>query len=123
MKKLIVAALVTVGLSGCSSVINGTTDSIAVRSSNPSAKLYIDGVPYGTEGAVFSAKRGRNYIIEAKSEGCQTGTVVTDDKFDATTLLGVFVDFGIFTIPTDLISGAAWKPASEIIMVNPICSK
>lgn len=108
--------------SGCSSIINGTTDTLSVRSSNREAQIYINGVPMGTEGSVFTAKRGENYILEAKADDCQTGTIQTTHTFDATSLLGILIDFGIFSIPIDLISGAAWKPSQSVYMVNPVCA-
>lgn len=108
--------------SGCSSIINGTTDTLSVRSSNKEAQIYVNGVPMGTEGSVFTAKRGQDYILEAKADNCQTGTIQTTHSFDATSLLGILIDFGIFSIPIDLISGAAWKPSQSVYMVNPICA-
>jgi hypothetical protein len=45
----------------------------------------------------------------------------TTEVFDATSLLGVLLDAGIISIPTDLISGAAWKVDQTTYTVTPIC--
>lgn len=110
------------GLSGCAGIINGTSDNITVRSANPDATLYVDGMKMGKDTVMFNQKRGKKTIIEAKAPECSTGTVHTDWRFDGTSLLGIFIDFGIFTIPIDFATGGAMAAEQTIYTVNPICS-
>ncbi|MGL4734910.1 MAG: hypothetical protein ACRCWB_07450 [Enterovibrio sp.] len=93
-----------------------------INSAVADSKIYVDGVLIGNDGAMFNAKRGETYTIKAVKSGCEPVTMLTSNSFDPTTLLGVFIDFGLLSIPIDLISGSAWKPASKIITINPICN-
>lgn len=112
-----------VGLSGCAGIINGTSDNITVRSANPDATLYVDGMSMGKDTVMFSQKRGKKIILEAKAPNCSTGVTHTDWKFDVTSLLGIFIDFGILSIPIDFATGGAMAPEQTIYTVNPICAE
>lgn len=46
----------------------------------------------------------------------------TSDAFDLVSLMGVLFDYGLISIPTDLISGAAWKLEPNIYTVTPVCA-
>src|SRR5689334_18520420 len=117
------SALLLIGLlgSGCSSIIKGNSDTITVNSLEHGTMLYVDGAPRGVDNAVVSVKKGKPHAIRAEKEGCLAVNTETTEAFDATSLLGVFLDFGIISIPTDLISGAAWKVDQTTYTVTPIC--
>lgn len=108
-------------LSGCSAIINGKSESLTVRSADPEAILYVNGMKVGKDSAVWSQQRGKTSILEAKKDGCATGVIHTDTNFDPTTLLGIFIDFGIVSIPVDAINGTMWKSDKQIYTINPIC--
>ncbi|WP_230432204.1 hypothetical protein [Plesiomonas shigelloides] len=122
IRKHVIAALIPCFLiTGCSSIIHGTSEKLTVNSAVPNTKIYVDGALVGNDGAMFTAKRGEDYTIKAVKTGCESTTVMTSNTFDATSLLGILIDFGIISIPIDLISGAAWKPTAKVITVNPVC--
>jgi len=110
-------------LSGCSTVIKGTQDTITVNSLEKGTSIYIDGVQRGVNDALAQVKKGKTHTIKVTKEGCQAVIIQTGEAFDATSLLGVLIDFGVITIPVDLISGAAWKVEPTIYTVTPICKK
>jgi hypothetical protein len=122
VKKLI-AALCVVQLAGCASVIKGSSDTVTVNSLEKGTTLYVDGAPRGLDAAAVSVKKGKPHTLRAEKEGCQSVTADTTESFDPTSLLGIFLDFGIITIPVDLISGAAWKIEPTTYTLTPICAK
>ncbi|ARM86138.1 hypothetical protein [Marinobacter salarius] len=120
-KGIALAALAVSLSSGCATVIKGTDDSITVNSLEEGTTLYVNGAARGKDSAFVNLKKGKVHSISAKKDGCQTTTMQTGESFDPTTLLGIFIDWGIITIPTDLISGAAWEISPTTYTVNPIC--
>ena len=122
MKLAIPSLLLTSALlSGCASVIKGQQDTITVNSLEKGSAIFIDGVQRGVDDALAQVKKGNPHTIKATKEGCQAVIIQTGESFDATSLLGILIDFGIITIPIDLISGAAWQTEPTIYTVTPIC--
>jgi len=108
-------------LSACATIIRGGHDTLTVNSLEKGSVIYVDGVPRGKEHAQLEVERGNTHTILVKKEGCQDVTAQTGESFDAVSLLGVFIDFGIISIPVDLISGSAWKTKPKTYTVTPIC--
>ena len=106
---------------GCASIMRGTSDTITITSLEEDTIIYVDEIPRGKNQAVAEVSRGEEHTIKATKAGCQTMVVQTGKKFDMTSLLGILIDWGIITIPVDLISGAAWKTHPKIYTVTPIC--
>jgi len=107
-------------LGSCASIIHGTTDTITVNSLDPQATIYVDGAARGVGVAQIDVKRGKKHAIWAVKDGHQSSIVETGESFDPTTLLGILIDFGIITIPIDLISGAAWRVEPTTYTVTPV---
>jgi len=116
--RLVLVALM-LGLGSCASIIHGTHDTITVNSLERGTTIYIDGVERGIDTATADVQRGKPHAIMVEKEGFQPVTIQTTEEFDSTTLLGVFIDFGIITIPVDLISGAAWKQSPTTYTITP----
>jgi hypothetical protein len=123
MKKMALIAALAMGLTGCASVIKGSNETISVNSVEKGTTIYVDGAARGLDTASVSLKKGKTYNIRAEKEGCEAVSTTTGESFDPTSLLGILIDFGIFTIPMDLISGAAWKIEPTTYTVTPICKK
>lgn len=111
MKKIIAALLsLTITLSGCASMINGTTQNISVSSTQRDAKLYMNGEYIATGNGVATLRKKEDYILTAKKEGCNDTSVPVSKSFDPTTLLGILIDFGVISML--VIDGAvtgAWN--------------
>lgn len=107
--------------SGCAGILHGTSDTVSVNSMEEDTIIYVDGTPRGRDTAIAQLKRGDAHTITASKEGCRDVSMETTDSFDPATLLGVFLDYGIFSIPIDLISGAAWKTDQSVVTLSPIC--
>jgi hypothetical protein len=110
-------------LSGCSSIIKGTNDTITINSIERGTTLYVDGAACGLDTASVSLKKGKTYSLRAEKEGCESTTSTTTESFDPTSLLGILIDFGLISIPVDMISGAAWKIEPTTYTLTPVCSK
>jgi hypothetical protein len=50
-------------------------------------------------------KKNENYILTARRGGCMDTTIIPQKSFDATTLLGILIDFGLISIL--VVDGAA----------------
>lgn len=121
--KFIFTILVFISLTGCASIINGSNDKLTVNSLEEGTVLYIDGVKRGRDDALAQVERGETHTIKATKDGCEDVIIETSDSFDKISLLGILLDFGIISIPVDLISGSAWKLEPSIYTVSPICPR
>jgi len=121
MRFVVLAAVAAVVCSGCASIVKGTSDSISVNSLEKGSTIYVDGAARGVDSAYVSVKKGKPHSIRVEKDGCQPVHAETGESFDATSLLGILIDFGIVTIPVDMISGAAWKVEPTTYTVTPIC--
>jgi hypothetical protein len=116
-----IVAISLVLLSGCAGIVRGTSDQITVNSLTTGTTIYVDGAPRGLDNVTTDIKRGNAHAIRVEKAGCQDVNIATTERFDATSLLGILIDFGIITIPIDLITGAAWKAEPKFYTVTPIC--
>ncbi len=128
MKKYLAVAvavsMVLSSLSGCAAMFHGSTQQIAIRSNVPGTELYANEAYVGKENGVTIFQKNQNYMITARKAGCTATTVPASKSFDAITLLGVLIDFGIITIL--LIDGAAtgaWQQFDQVsYVVDPRCA-
>jgi hypothetical protein len=120
-KSFLLSLVLVFVLAGCATVIRGTQDVIYVNSLETGTRISVDDTPRGKDTAMAQVKRGQPHTIRASKPGCEDVTTRTGDAFDAFSLWGILFDFGIISIPTDLISGAAWKTDPTIYTVTPIC--
>src|SRR6266849_1110336 len=126
MKKVIGRFLVLVLLvesSSCAYLFHGTSDQINIYSGDPQARLYLNDQLIGVGNATATVDRDVHYMLTAKVKGCTDQTLTTGDKFDPTSLLGIFIDLGLVSILViDMAaSGAAWKTYPLSYTVTPIC--
>ena len=110
-------------LNGCSTIIHGTSDRVTITSTEGDAEIFVNGVRVGKGSGITALERGEIHTIRVEKPGCEAVTVQTDDSFDPTSLLGILIDFGVITIPVDLITGAAWKIEPRIYNVDPACPR
>ncbi|MRI34844.1 hypothetical protein EOPP23_17850 [Endozoicomonas sp. OPT23] len=123
-KYFITAALATsIFLTGCATTIKGTQDTVTINSLEKGTLIYVDGVKRGYDDAIAQVKRGKVHTIKVTKDGCEDLIIETGETFDSTSLLGIFIDFGLITIPVDMISGAAWKTSPTIYTVSPLCKQ
>ncbi len=120
----VLALILFLETASCAYLFHGTSDQISISSGDPDAKIYLDEQLIGRGNATATIDRGKKYTITAKAPDCQDSTVTTGDKFDPTSLLGLFLDLGIVSILViDMAAtDAAWKTYPLSYALNPICS-
>ncbi|PIU80150.1 MAG: hypothetical protein COS73_00660 [Nitrospirae bacterium CG06_land_8_20_14_3_00_70_43] len=120
----VVVSLVSSSLSGCATMFHGSTQQVAVRSNVPGTELFANEAYVGKDNGVTTFHKNQNYMITARKAGCTDTTVPASKSFDAITLLGVFIDFGIISVL--LIDGAAtgaWQQFDQnSYVIDPRCA-
>lgn len=86
-------------------MFHGSTQQVAVRSNVPGTEPYVNEAFVGKDNGVTTFQKRYNCMITARKAGCTDRTAPAPKSFDAITLLGVLVDFGLVTVL--LIDGAA----------------
>jgi len=114
------SALLVFSSASCASIFSGGRDTITVNSMEPGTNIFVDGALRGKDNASVDVKRGNKHVIRVEKEGFQTITAETGESLDGLMFLGIFIDFGIISIPIDLISGAAWKADPTMYTVTPL---
>jgi hypothetical protein len=123
MRKLFAAGIAALLLSNCAAMFNGSTRQVAIRSNEDNAEIYVNEAYIGKNSGVTTLRKKENYTISVKKEGCTASSVPVDKTFDATTLLGVFIDFGVISIlVVDGLATGAWQDFPQTsYVVDPVC--
>ncbi len=95
---LVLIVALSFQLAGCAAIFHGTSDQITVQSADPDAKIYLDNQLIGKGTAVATVKRNTVHTVAAKKRGCADNLAQTQNSFDAVSLLGIFIDFGIISM-------------------------
>lgn len=123
MKRILSVAIMSVTLSGCATMFNGSTQQVAIRSNQMDTDLYVNEALIGKGNAVTTFQKKENYIITARKEGCNAVSVPASKSFDATTLLGILIDFGLISIlVVDGAGTGAWNKFDQTsYVIDPQC--
>ena len=110
-------------LTGCAAMFHGSNDQVTVASSDPDAKLFMDGNYLGKGSGMTIVKRNTSHTIFARKKGCADGIAQTQTSFDSVSLLGILIDFGVISM---LVidwgaTGAMWKTDPLLYTVTPNC--
>lgn len=123
MKKAI-CIIISVSLTGCATMFNGSSQTMSIRSTLDDAKLYVNESYIGKGNGTETFQKKKNYTITARKEGCRDTSVIATKSFDPTTLLGILIDYGIITVL--IVDGAAtgaWQKFDKTsYLVDPDCS-
>lgn len=99
---------------GCASMFNGSKETISVDATSNQTEIYVNGRYVGEGQARATIPKKGNVTITARRSNCRPHSVQVERTFDPTTLLGLFIDGGIFSIL--VIDGAAtgaWSKATQ----------
>lgn len=122
--RIVVSGIVSVSLTGCAAMFNGSSQVMSIRSNIDDAKLYVDESYIGKGNGVATFQKKKSYTIRARKEGCRDGILVPSKSFDPTTLLGILIDWGIISIL--IVDGAAtgaWQKFDQTgFTIDPDCS-
>lgn len=116
--------ILSVSLAGCAAMFNGATQVVSIRSNMDDAKLYVNEEYIGKGNGVTTFKKKKKYEIVARKEGCEETRVIPTKSFDATTLLGILIDWGIISILiVDGLATGAWAQFDQTnFVVDPRCA-
>ncbi|HGF7192933.1 TPA: PEGA domain-containing protein, partial [Vibrio cholerae] len=122
-KKLLIIFLSIFTLSGCAAMFNGTSQQVSIRSKNPDARIYVNEAYLGDGNVITTFKKKESYIIRVEEDNCKSVTIPVSKSFDATTLLGIFIDFGLVSIlVVDGLGTGAWTDFDQTnYIVNAQC--
>ncbi len=115
----VVGAIFTVaGLSGCATIINGTTQPIAVTSTPSGAKVMIDGGDSAyTTPANVDLERGRDHILTFSKPGYQEQTFTIRHSMSAV-VAGNILAGGLIGWGVDAADGAQDKLTPETVQIT-----
>ncbi len=111
-------------LSGCAAMFNGTTDTIHVRSHEENTIFFANEREIGrglSATTVIAKKELGRTVLRAEKEGFHPATAAITTRFDATTLLGVLLDWGIVSvfIVDGVATGAIRRAAQTEYVLTP----
>ncbi|EKO3702118.1 PEGA domain-containing protein [Vibrio metschnikovii] len=111
-------------LNGCAAMFNGSSQQVSIRSKDPKAKIYVNNAYLGDGNVVTTFKKKEKYSIRVEQDNCEPVTMPVSKSFDATTLLGLFIDFGIVSIlVVDGVGTGAWQQFDQTnYIIDAQCS-
>ena len=116
--KKLLFLLPLLALPACATLFGDSSDSVTIRSNDPTAKLMINGNQVGIGSAVYSLPRGKNATITASKTGCSDMTVSTDKSFVNTGWLNILFWPGFIV---DAATGKMFEADPKNYTVNPNC--
>ena len=127
--RMFAAVVCASGLGACASIVEGTSQEIAVNTQPPGAScdLMRDGVVIGmvanTPGRVTIKKNKQNINVVCKKEGFQQATQSNKSDFAGATVGNVLLG-GLVGVAIDAASGASNKYDPEVnIVLQPVTAK
>jgi len=116
--KTSVCIIVCISMVGCATMFHGSTQTVTMRSNHDDTKFYVNEAYVGKGSAVTVFQKNKNYMLRASRDGYEDVMIPASKSFDATTLLGVLIDFGIITIlVVDGIGTGAWQQFDQTTYV------
>ena len=120
--KIISLCLICIfSLSGCASLFNGSQQDVTIKTQKD-AEIFINGRYAGTGYTVKSLPRDEQHEIKVVNKGCEE-SLLTQPRFNKISLMGLFMDLGLMSIPTDFISGAAWNIYPNKVQLDATCTE
>lgn len=121
---LISMVSISLVLTGCAAMFHGTSQQITVRSNVAGTDLYANETWIGRENAVTVFRKSHQYTLSARKAGCADAIMPASKSFDAITLLGILIDFGVISVL--VIDGAAtgaWQQFDQTsYIIDPRCA-
>jgi hypothetical protein len=102
-------------------MFSGSQQDLTIKTHNQ-AEIFINDRFVGTGYVSRPVARDQAHKVQVVLGKCQQ-TFPTQAKFNKLTLLGLFLDAGLFSIPTDFMTGAAWRVYPDKIKMQPSCNE
>ena len=120
MKKIALISVVALLATGCSTILNGKTQSITVDSNVKGAEVLINQVVVGQTPFTGQAPRGAEPQITVRKAGYESKTIVAETGFEPVFWGNILIG-GVFGSTTDNSTGAMYKyaPATFNVELKP----
>lgn len=105
LKFLTIIGLATLFLSGCASIISGTSQDLTFNSNPEGAKIYLDGKIVGITPFTFAAKKNKYDSMRIEKKGFVSINRDLNKSFDGVAAINILWDLST----TDAITGAIYK--------------
>jgi hypothetical protein len=114
---LAVAALVLATASGCSTIINGSSQTVSINSNVTGATVSWNGAQIGTTPMTTQVKRASTATITVSKEGYTTKTITIDTSIEPM-FWGNVILGGLLGSTTDGVNGNMYKYAPATLQID-----
>lgn len=80
LQRTLTALMFVLTLSGCATIIDGTTQLVTINSEPNRAKIFLNGVPVGVTPLTIPVKRAKNTMMAAKKDGYESQQIPLQTK-------------------------------------------
>lgn len=123
MNTRLLAALSMLGLalSGCATIVNGTTQTLTVNTNVPGAQVSLNNVPIGVTPLIVSLRRGQEGVLSVQAPGYQPFQAPITKRINGIFFANILIG-GTFGSTTDYITGAmyAYEPDTYYVTLQPV---
>lgn len=102
---------------GCSTIVNGKTQSVSINSNVSDADIKVNGVKVGKTPFTGALERSSKAIVEVSKDGYESKTVTLDTAFEPI-FWGNIIVGGVFGSTTDASTGSMYKYAPATVQVD-----
>jgi len=99
-------------LTGCASIMTGSTQAISFNSSPPGASIVVDGADMGKTPATLNLKRNKGYAVSIQLEGYETQAINLDRSVNGWVWGNILLG-GLIGLVVDASTGAMYKLTPE----------
>jgi hypothetical protein len=108
-------------LSGCATIVNGTNQTVEIRTAPHGADVLVDGRLVGTSPVKAEMRRGQSHIVRVEKEGYVSETTMTTTKWNSKPFMNVLVGpaSGMFMM-VDLATDAGVDVSPRAVAVDMV---
>lgn len=114
---LALLALVSLLLSACGTIIQGTTQQVSISSAPTGARVTVDNIPMGETPVVADLKRKDQHVVRITLDGYQPHEIALSRSVSGW-VAGNIVFGGIIGLAVDAITGGMYKLTPEQVSVT-----
>jgi hypothetical protein len=114
---LALSGCLLMSLTGCATILSGTSQTVEVRSAPHGARVVVDGRDVGTTPLKADLKRGVPHTVQVSKDGYLDETVVTTTRGNGAIALNLILGGGVGAI-IDVASGAATHVTPDAVTVD-----
>lgn len=101
-------AIATAGLSGCATIVKGTTQKVPISSDPAGARVLVDGQPAGTTPTTVTLSRKHSHMVTLEHEACEVENIPVTNSMGAA-VAGNIIAGGLVGWGVDAVSGAQYN--------------